>query len=179
MPYVDHGIQGWMSDECLIWLYEQAQTMTSIVEVGSWKGRSTSALLQGCPGPVFAVDHFMGVPGKCHWTHHEVTTGGLFSEFWDNVGHFPNLTAMRMPSCEAAQYFSPESVDMAFIDGCHTYDSVMADLTAWRPKCRRLLCGHDAEFDSVQQALRDFGYRHHDDFNLGIWRMSDIRDSDN
>ena len=50
------GYQGWMYPEELEWLYEAAKRMNSIVEIGSWQGRSTYVLLSGCRGPVVAVD---------------------------------------------------------------------------------------------------------------------------
>ena len=40
----------------LEWLYKAAKRMKSIVEIGSWQGRSTYVLLSGCQGPVMAVD---------------------------------------------------------------------------------------------------------------------------
>jgi len=171
MPYVTPNIQGWMDESCMQWLYEQAQTMKSIVEVGSWRGRSTHALLSGCPGPVFAVDHFQGNPDERNGAHIDAVTQDIFAQFWANVGSFKNLVVLRMPSVEAAQYFAPASVDMVFIDGCHVYNDVLADLTAWRPKCRRLLCGHDASYDSVNKALSALGLPMNKVSNAGIWRI--------
>jgi len=171
MPYVVPNIQGWMGDECMRWLYEQAQTMTSVVEIGSWRGRSTHALLSGCPGPVFAVDHFKGSPDELNGAHREAVTQNIFAQFWQNVGMFKNLVVFRMPSVEAAQYFAPASVDMVFIDGCHRQEEVMADLSAWRPKCRKLMCGHDVGYRSVQEALKELGYPLNKVSNAGIWRI--------
>jgi predicted O-methyltransferase YrrM len=163
-----------MVDTQLNWLYGTAQTMTSIVEIGSWKGRSTHALLSGCPGQVFAVDHFMGNPYQREEgrAHHEAVTGDIFSQFWTNVGHFKNLVVMRMPSIVAAQYFAPASVDMVFIDGDHTTDAVVSDLASWRPKCRRLLCGHDALTGSVIDGLKEMGYRYQEVNGFAIWRIN-------
>ena len=170
MPYTHPDIQGWMGDEEKNWLYEIAQTMTSIIEIGSWKGRSTHALLSGCPGPVFAVDHFKGNPDELEGAHAEAKTGDIFSQFWANVGTFKNLVVFRMPSVVAAQYFAPASVDMVFIDGCHMIEEVRADLAAWRPKCRRLMCGHDAGYTSVATAVKELGFPV--DITAGIWRIN-------
>jgi len=172
MPYEIPGIQGWMEENQLNWLYGTARMMSSIVEIGSWKGRSTHALLSGCPGPVFAVDHFRGNPDERDTLHKEAITGDVFAEFWKNVGMFGNLIVMRMPSVVAAQYFAPQSVDMVFIDGDHSYEAVMNDLAAWRPKCRRLICGHDLQEWSVKAALKDIGYRYQAINGFDLWRIN-------
>ena len=174
VSYTASSIQGWMSDDALQWLYAQACGMASIVEVGSWKGRSTHALLSGCPGPVFAVDHFQGNPDENHpgGQHYDAQQRDIFTtDFWPNVGHFKNLVVFRMPSVEAAQFFAPKSVDMVFIDGCHLQDAVMADLKAWEPKCRKLLCGHDASYHSVQKAIDECDLPFNEVPGIGIWRI--------
>lgn len=174
MPYEIPAIDGWMQEFEMNWLYGTAQTMASIVEIGSWKGRSTHALLSGCPGPVFAVDHFKGNPDEIQKgsPHHEALTADIFAQFWANVGRFKNLVVMRMPSIVAAQYFAPASVDMVFIDGQHTADALVADIAAWRPKCRRLLCGHDVVLDTIQDGLKESGYRWQEVKGLDLWRIN-------
>ena len=57
-------IPGWMSAEELQWLFEQAGQHENIVEIGSWMGRSTHALLTGTKGKVIAVDTFQGSPAE-------------------------------------------------------------------------------------------------------------------
>lgn len=144
-----------MGDAELEWLYRTAQGMKSIVEVGSWMGRSTFALLSGCKGSVTAVDHWQGSPSD--------TTGPLakahdgYAAFFRNVGHFPNLTVLRMPSLKAAECFKDGSVDMAFIDGEHTIEAATDDYRTWKAKCRRLICGHDVTHRGVRDALRAMG----------------------
>jgi hypothetical protein len=136
-------IQGWMSaDECK-WLEVMASTMKSVVEIGSWKGKSTQSLLIGCKGPVFAVDHFLGSEDERSSSHAEANTTDIFLQFWENVGSFKNLVSMRMTSVEASKFFADKSVDVVFIDGCHNRTNVITDLTVWLSKAKRLICGHD------------------------------------
>ena len=144
-------IQGWMSEDELAWLFDTAKSMLTIVEVGCWKGRSTYALLSGCPGTVYAVDHWKGSPDELEGPHLEVKTTDIFSIFQSNVGHFPNLHIMKMDSRTAAEYIS--SADMVFIDGCHMAEAVLSDLQTWTPKATKLICGHDVHITGVTQAI--------------------------
>ena len=148
-------IEGWMSREELRWLYETAQKMDSIVEIGSYKGRSTYALLSGCKGPVYAVDPF----NEGQIIHDSLVGKDTYDDFIKNVGHFPNLHARRMTSEAAAADSLPPVVDMVFIDGNHEPDMVTKDLALWAPRARRLVCGHDyndPQWPGVKQALNEY-----------------------
>ena len=150
-----NDIPGFMGEKSLLWLYQMAGNFDSIVEIGSWKGRSTHALCSGCRGKVWAVDHFKGSVGE-EEEHAEARDVDIYQEFIKNVGHFENLSPLKMSSLEAAGQFADKSVDMVFIDGGHTYDEVVADLTAWLPKCRRMICGHDYQTrEQVKRAVHD------------------------
>jgi predicted O-methyltransferase YrrM len=154
--YVDPGIEGWMSTTELEWLFTNAKKMRQVVEIGSWKGKSTHALLSGCPGPVYSVDTWLGSPNERAGAHHEATEKDLHAlVFLPNVGHFENLRVMKMESMEAVKQFSSKSVDMVFIDGSHDYANVIADINGWLPKTRLLICGHDSGQDGVPQAITE------------------------
>lgn len=156
MDSVDTDISGFIDVEDLQWLYIQAGRMDSIVEIGCWKGRSTSALLKGCStGRVYAVDHFKGSPSELTTNHSEVDGDNIYQEFMKNVGRYMNLTVLKMDSLEAAKQFESKSVDMVFIDGDHEYAAVKADIEAWLPKCKKMICGHDIDLPSVSQAVRE------------------------
>lgn len=158
-----NNITGMMSVEELCWLYETAQKMTSIVELGSWQGRSTHALLSGCKGTVYAVDHwdpnYIGIPGLS-----ESIIENNWQAFCANVKDFKNLQIMKMPSLKAAESFQDASVDMVFVDADHAYGSVMADIRAWLPKTVKMIAGHDYEIKQhpgVVQAVDEmFGGAH-------------------
>ena len=155
MKYEGNVIQGWMSGEELEWLFQQAKKMELIVEIGCWKGRSTHALLSGCPGIVYAVDTWKGNPNELNSAHHEALEHDIYPIFLENVGHFKNLKAIRGYSVDVAEEFYDNSVDMVFIDGCHAYDDVLADIKAWLPKTTKLICGHDRGQDGVPAAIAE------------------------
>ena len=176
MTYPGNDIKGWMALVELRWLDEQAQKMDSIVEIGCWYGRSTHALLSGCRGPVYAIDHWQGSPGlngEILFACRDVKTMDVFAAFMKNVGEFKNLQPIKMASLDAVVGFQDQSVDMVFIDGSHLYAAVKADILAWLPKARKLISGHDYGHKvwgpGVAQALEEiFGT----DFEIGpggIW----------
>jgi precorrin-6B methylase 2 len=148
-------IHGFMREIELDWLYMTAKKMDSIVEIGSWMGRSAHALLSGCKGTVYCVDHFKGNPSQRNAEHEIATKQDISEEFLKNVGHFHNLWLMKMSSLEAASKFKDGEIDMVFIDGDHGYEAVMNDFEAWYPKCKKIICGHDFDQYSVKQAVCD------------------------
>ena len=155
-----NNIEGWMTQEELSWLYSTAGGMRDIVEVGCWLGRSTHALLSGCPqGRIFAIDHWRGSRAERTTTHRAALERDLHAEFCANVGYFPNLTVIKLPSIEAAACFPPwRRFDMVFLDAGHTYTEVSQDLATWFPRTRRLIAVHDYcdELPEVRAAVNDF-----------------------
>jgi glycosyltransferase involved in cell wall biosynthesis len=140
-PVYTNDIPGWMLPQELVWLNEMAKKMADIIEIGSWKGRSTHALLSGCKGNVLAIDHFKGSPGEPQ--HDEAKTVDISSEFGKNVGHFNNLGLMKKSSLDAAAENPDLTADMIFIDGGHTAEDVTNDIKTWAPRAKKIICGHD------------------------------------
>lgn len=128
-------IKGWMSPIELLALYSLATEMESIVELGSYHGRSTYALASGCSGTVTAIDNF----SMC-----------TKEDLQNNVGHFKNI---RIVHSDISQI--TESVDMVFIDADHSYEAVKKDIEAWKPLTRKLISGHDFDIESVSKAVRE------------------------
>lgn len=148
----DNKIGGWMSDVDLLWLFNMAKKMDNIVEIGSWKGRSTHALLSGCKGTVHAIDHFAGSIAELK-THAEARTGAVYEQFMENVGHFKNLHVLKMDNAEAVKQFEDNSIDLIFIDGGHSRQEVIEDINNWLPKTKKILCGHDYPKGSIRRAI--------------------------
>jgi hypothetical protein len=151
---VDHAetIQGWMTRGELAQLFEWAGDMDSIVELGSWKGRSTYALAKGTRGPVTCIDKFKGSAGDVGHARLVAESGGsTLGEFLRNVEDCGNVRPFICDTAEAAAAVA--DVDMVFVDAGHSYAEVVADLRAWAPKARKLICGHDYQSPDVRRAI--------------------------
>ena len=150
------NVRGMMSPGELRWLYNRASSMGSIVEVGSYAGRSTHALLSGCSGPVWSVDewdpNFISPFGSVE------ETANIRQDFLQNTHGFHNRKIVELASVMASKGFANKSIDMVFIDADHAYGSVKQDIEAWLPKATKMICGHDycLPFPGVMQAVQEF-----------------------
>ncbi len=145
--YKDPKIEGYLLLSEMTWLYLTAKKMKSVVEIGSWKGKSGHAIASGCPGKVTLVDNF---------SQKSKFNPDAESDLRRNMSGFKNVEILKMDSAEAAKHFEDNSIDMVFIDGAHDKESVLRDLNAWYPKCKKILCGHDFDRQSVKDALFEF-----------------------
>lgn len=131
--------QLWTTNEEINWLTNTASSMDTALEVGAWKGRSAKALLEGCKGIVYSVDHFLGSVGAEVSKENE----SVFIQYARNVKEYNNLVIIKMASHEAAKLFADNSIDMVFIDAGHSYEEVIQDIELWYPKVKKIICGHD------------------------------------
>ena len=162
-------IDGWMDEFELDWLARQAQNHYRIVEVGSYKGRTTRCLADNCPGLVYAFDDWKGprekfyVNGECIWPDFS----SLWTEFQLNLANHLITRKVRViegdhgdTSIIPPQFLrgeDHEKPDMVFIDGSHDYEQVKRDLLIWDARLGKhgLMCGHDSSWDGVKQALAE------------------------
>lgn len=132
-------IEGWLSDREGETLYNLAMNCKGkgvIVEIGSWKGKSTIWIGNGSKNgkkiKVYAIDPHKGSSehqkeNKKIWT---------FEEFKNNIKK-AKLDDIIVPlvktSEEAAKNFN-KPVEFIFIDGAHEYEFVKLDFDLWFPK---------------------------------------------
>jgi len=137
-----------MEENELLWLAEQASTHKRIVEIGSWKGRSTRAMADNLPegGTIVAVDTWKGSDEEPHREELSIHPDGwLLDEFKRNMAGLSNVTLLQQTSLAAAAIFQGHKFDMIFLDASHDYENVKADILAWGPLVAEggLFCGHD------------------------------------
>lgn len=107
-----------------------------IVELGSWKGKSTIWLGKGSEAggkhPIYAIDPHAGTEehrpdGKQLWT---------FRAFQQNISHAniaDYVIPIVKPPLEGIKDV-PGRVSLVFIDGTHDYEELKADFDHWLPK---------------------------------------------
>lgn len=129
-------IEGWLLPEEAQMLYHLALNdgirvgKGVIVEIGSWKGKSTVILGYACKqiGTLcYAIDPHTGSP-----EHGDVWT---FNEFKRNI-KMANLEEVVIPivkNSEAAHQGWTLPIRFLWIDGNHTYHFVKSDFLLWQP----------------------------------------------
>ena len=132
-PHIDK-IDGYLVPGQEWWLYETAAKLSDgavIVEIGSFKGRSTACLALGCMETskrVYAIDTFNG-------NDVDFPERSYFDQFQSNMQRL-ELSAYVRPlvgySTEIAQQWT-EPIDLLFIDGSHQFDGVLADFENFYP----------------------------------------------
>lgn len=163
---VTRDIHGWLTRKEAICLYELVgQAPGNIVEIGAWKGLSTSWLLVAAyrsGKQLTTVDHFIG--SSEHRLDGSIDT---YPEFCQNIDRIQRrfgipdsgLNVLKMDSLEASKCFDDSSIGMIFIDGSHEYELVKADMEAWRPKVISggIIALHDANFGGPKKVLAGCG----------------------
>jgi predicted O-methyltransferase YrrM len=160
------GVEGWLgADEA--WALRQAVATipgsgpVRVVEIGSWKGRSTIALASGAAarpagGVVHAIDPHRG--GVAHRLSGEADSYDAFLANIDRAGVRHLVDPIRSTSAVARRRVPDDSVHVLFLDGSHRYHDVLYDTEAWEPALRAgaRVAFHDAvEYPGVAAVLRE------------------------
>ena len=162
------GVEGYLSEDEAWALYIAARRCTQkaerprIVEIGSYKGRSTiaigSALKEAGRGSLVSIDPHMptGKPSYAR-EHGDIDTLAEFQENIARAGVAAYVKSVQAVSTDARKSYDMQPVDMLFVDGSHDYEDVLADIDAWSPF---LVAGGIAAFNDpygpgVNRALRE------------------------
>ena len=153
--YSGNIIQGWKTESELEWMFEFAKRMSSVAEIGCWKGKGTHALLSGCRGTVTAIDPFD--PAN-YGSSIKLANGDILEQFKYNLAAFSNLRIEQTTSEEFLIRHPRQKFDLVFLDGVKDYDGYVAELKRWLPKTKRVIAGYDYRNEEpvyVQKAVED------------------------
>lgn len=156
------SIEGWLTDaegELLFRLAAACQPGLPVVEIGSWKGKSTVWLAAGArPSAgtlVYAID-----PHQQSLEDPDATTLDDLKENLSRSGFAHAVVPIVADSHHAAPAFN-QIAGVLFIDGNHLQDAVRVDLEDWFPKLADdgVVALHDVlneRWSGPRRALRGF-----------------------
>jgi predicted O-methyltransferase YrrM len=145
----------WDDNLEIMWWCEYATNCTKLLELGSYNGASTKAMLMANPTlRIHVIDLWEDAGTQETFKAamgHEISTGQVTFEHTDTVS---GLTALH-------QEGKREEFDGLLIDAGHLYEHVSADLKLGLPLVKQgtLVCGHDYRAnlpeDGVTKAVRE------------------------
>jgi hypothetical protein len=148
-------IDGWFNmEEQYLELLNACPTHGTIVELGTYKGRSTAFMAgqiksQRRKVKFYTVDNFVGITPTSEALEVEVyknLNGSLHTQFTSNIEPLKDkVTVIVSDTDKAAALFDDKTIDCIFFDAGHSYEAVKADLLAWLPKMKDncIISGHD------------------------------------
>jgi predicted O-methyltransferase YrrM len=175
-------IQGWLTSaegERLFTLAASCRPGATIVEIGSWKGKSTTWLALGATcragTQVIAIDPHLP---SIEQTYVGGDSGDPHAELLANLtqaGVADRVDVRRRRAEDVATTFD-RSIDLLFVDGDHDELAVRRDIDTWAPKVPEggVVAFHDAfnvDSPGVARALRPLLWRTNE------WRVCGVVDS--
>lgn len=165
MEHFYNGIPGWFDYE---YIYRDAVASAPenahFVEVGSWKGRSSSFMAveiinSGKNIKFDCIDTWNGTPEEeLHLNDPSIIAGTLYNEFVKNtipVKHIIN--PIQLASIQAVNLYPDQSLDFVLLDASHDYLNIITDIQNWSKKIKPggILAGDDYEWTGVKQAVNE------------------------
>lgn len=136
------------------------------IEIGCWKGKSAAYLIVEILNSgknikldcVDTWDPFVNEDASVYTDKGDMSS--LYETFLNNMKPLEKYyTPIRMRSTDAANLYDDNSLDFIFIDACHYYECVDADIKAWYPKLKKggVISGHDFgnDWPGVKKAVEE------------------------
>jgi predicted O-methyltransferase YrrM len=138
------------------------------VEVGSWKGKSSSFMATEIANSKKNIKFFCVDTWEGSVEHKNILkTDNLYSIFIENMKSLKEYyTPIKTQSVLASQQFDDASIDFLFLDASHEYEDVKDDILAWWPKIKKggYFAGHDyydnIEWGGVKKAVDEYFVNH-------------------
>lgn len=120
------------------------------VEVGTDHGKYAEQLLAGIPTlRILCVDPWTAYT-EGNETHTQEEMNSIYESVLERLRPY-KFSIDRMTSMESVNTIQDNSLDFVFIDGNHSYDYVLEDITEWTKKVKPggIIAGHDYKVDPV------------------------------
>ena len=132
-------VDGWLGKREGPYLYSLAKAASRrgvVVEIGSWKGKSTIWLAKASEtvggAQVYAIDPHVGGPDQEKIGYHAVSTENEFRCNIKAAGVESLVVPLVRSSMDAAKGWD-KAIGLLWIDGDHSYESVRGDFFTWEP----------------------------------------------
>lgn len=131
------NIRGWLSAREAALLYREAAAVEQgcVVEIGSFRGRSTTALALGVRAghkvPVYAIEPHEPFTGPLGGDFGPEDRGAFFRNMMRNK-LYRHVRLVNLPSRVVAPRWE-QPVALLWIDGDHEYEAVRSDFLLWLP----------------------------------------------
>ena len=178
-----YEVFGWGGNDIVFENLIKVNRPSLIAEVGTYKGQSAINMANALKkynidGHIFCIDTWLGsvefytYPSPDRQFNTVNGYPSFYYNFLANVCHSKlenYITPIPLPSTLAADVLSFHNVkfDMIYIDGDHTYKSVMSDLESYYPLLNEngVFFGHDIDWTGVRDAVNDFCRRYNNTYN--------------
>ncbi len=157
------GVEGWMKEEelrALIRLAAEVPAGASIVEIGSYRGRSTIALAAGASSGgqnrVYSFDPHLDFDGVRGGAFGPGDQAALYRNLAD-AGVGEQVFSVSLDSRIVAPSWPARDVGLLLVDGDHRKESVRADVLAWLPHLREdaVMAFDDVDLDDVAEVITE------------------------
>lgn len=137
------GLDGWLTDREALGLYLTARKLprnATVVEIGSWQGKSTYCLSKGLrSGKVHAIDPFNADAGADEGSREiymsKKGNNNLLEQFRKNMEELGVLKDIVIKQGYSYQFHNDfEKIDLLFIDGDHSIEGCKADFELYAGK---------------------------------------------
>lgn len=151
-------IEGWLSIEVMDLFIRILKTLpegSNLLEIGSWKGRSTTLLALSMPknSKLYSLDPFSGSQEHKH-LYGKVDT---FQDYQKNLkaNNIENLVYPIKSTTKDLIKNPIKQINFLFIDGSHEYTDVLADFKYWFPLVNDhgWIAFHDYKWQGVKKVI--------------------------